>query len=139
VLIVDDEVSILFAVGRYLAMHGFDVCSATTLEDATACIISRGFHAVITDVRLGGTGTEEGLEVLRCTKTRRPATLVIVQTACATADLRSRACAMGADAFFEKPVSLPILASLIEERVLTAAVQAIGATLAEVHSADRMG
>ena len=113
VLIVDDEISLLFAARQYLTDHGFDVECAQEWEEAQALLANVAFDVVITDIRLTPLQAAEGLHVIDFIRHRRLGVAVIVLTAHATADVVLEARRLGADAIFYKPVPLPKLAAEI--------------------------
>ena len=64
-LVVDDEHVIASALASYFRNKGFAVDKATAIDEATGLLAERSYDIVIADVRLSGSGTEEGLEVVR--------------------------------------------------------------------------
>lgn len=77
VLVVDDEVSILSFVQRYLARRGHAVITATNGEAALRLAEQTPFDVVICDLRMPGIGGAEVIRRLRAFPTCRHARVVI--------------------------------------------------------------
>jgi len=59
VLVLEDEEGIRDALDKFLRLNGFDVASATTANEALACLSTRPPDAAIVDLRLPeGSGRE---------------------------------------------------------------------------------
>ena len=112
-LIVDDEVSTLFALDRYFTHAGYSVACATELEEAEALTAHRHFDLVVADISLTEGGFE-GLELLRHLRRESPSTRVIVLTANESAFVDRETFQRGADALVRKPLPLPELARRAE-------------------------
>src|SRR4051812_28251560 len=80
-LLVDDDISVLFPLKRYFTMRAFEVASATTHEEAEALLAERRFSAVITDLRLGGADGAEGLDIVQSARDLCPGARIVVLTA----------------------------------------------------------
>ena len=52
ILIVDDEETILFAMGQYIMAQGCTVDTARELEEAQALLSNIRYHLVVADLRL---------------------------------------------------------------------------------------
>ena len=109
ILLVDDEATLLFAVGQYLNDAGLEVDCATEKEEAEALFSNISFDVVITDIRLTSLQGAEGLRVLDFIRHRNASTPVIVLTAHASPEVEREARRLGAAAIFYKPVALPTL------------------------------
>lgn len=108
-LVVDDEPVILIAFKKLLQEPLVAVDGAESIEYAKALLDERSYDAVIADLRLSGLHGEEGLEIIRHIKNRRPETAVILVTAHGNQDVMNKAYNLGAAFYFEKPVSTNIL------------------------------
>jgi DNA-binding NtrC family response regulator len=104
VLVVDDEIAIHFAYRKLIEPEGYDVDYSANLQDAMALIRIRPYLAIITDMRLGGTDNEDGIELLRFIKEMQPEARIIISTGYGNENLRQTTLALGASSFFEKPV-----------------------------------
>jgi DNA-binding response OmpR family regulator len=100
-LIVDDDVSVLTVLSRYLADSGFRVASSSVFEDAKEHISTACPDVVITDVRLGAFN---GLQLAILARAVRPDTLVVVFSGFDDPVLKEEARRIGA-AYLLKPVS----------------------------------
>jgi DNA-binding NtrC family response regulator len=109
ILIVDDEVGFLLALRKILQGPGVDIDTADTLEGAMALLRRHIYHVVIADIRLTMISEEEGIEILRHIKKETPASKVIMISGHGNDAVMDRIRTLGADLFFEKPVSSEIL------------------------------
>lgn len=102
VLVVDDEEDNLACTRSVLEYAGYDVLSASSLEEAKAQLDEGHVDAVLLDIALRGA---DGFETLQALK-RSAATSnlpVIMVSAKADDDVRAKAARMGADGFVVKP------------------------------------
>ncbi|MGZ6970724.1 MAG: response regulator, partial [Thermoanaerobaculia bacterium] len=106
VLVVDDSPAVLFVLKRTFEQMGFAVETADSCEAGLAILPRTAFAAVITDLRLGGDERTRGLEILSMSRQAQPRARVIVLTGFGNPTVMDRAFQMGADFYFEKPVSL---------------------------------
>lgn len=109
ILIVDDEEAILLAFKRLLQRPNVFVDTCDNLEDAKTLIDSYLYCVVIADLRLSGTLSQEGFEVIAHVRTKSLETKVALITAYGSHGIEERARAIGADYYFEKPVSVQSL------------------------------
>ena len=100
-LIVDDDVSVLTVLSRYLADSGFRVASSSVFEDAKEHISTDCPDVVITDVRLGAFN---GLQLAILARAMRPDARVVVFSGFDDPVLKEEARRIGA-AYLLKPVS----------------------------------
>lgn len=105
-LIVDDEASIRFAMREYFTLHGFEVDCACEKGEAKTFLEKERYEAVIADLRLSGTGSAEGLDIVRCARKRYPLMRIIILTAHGSPEIEAEAARRGADAFLSKPKPL---------------------------------
>jgi len=113
-LIVDDEVSICFAMSEYFSMQGYKVDCAQDVQQAEALLASDvSYSAVIADLRLAGIFNMDGLDVVRFAHERCPNTRIIVLTAHGAPEIEIEAQKWGADAFLQKPKPLPDVAQVV--------------------------
>ncbi len=112
-LIVDDEESILLAIGDYFAAQGFEVDRARDPAAARRYLDLHAYAGVIADLRLSGSQSLEGLEILDLVQRRSPAPRTVIVTAYGSPETEREARQRGADAFFHKPVRLPDLARVV--------------------------
>lgn len=102
VLVVDDEPSLVAAVGRILGRAGFEVRGVDSAEAAMAALHEDGerIDVVLTDVYMRG---QTGLELLSHVRAEWPDTPVIVMTGQATIDTAVEAMRSGAYDYLVKP------------------------------------
>jgi two-component system, NtrC family, response regulator HydG len=113
ILIIDDDVDALCMMGRFFSAHPFRVSCVATLQDALVQIDRGVYNAIITDVRLGDSDDQGGLEIVRFARDRSPHSFVVVHTAYLTSDLEREARGLGADVVLLKHAPLPLLAETV--------------------------
>jgi DNA-binding NtrC family response regulator len=113
ILLVDDEPTILLGLSHLLRRAGAEVISCVSREEAEEAIQKQMFDLALLDVRLSGTETTAGLDLLAVLKKRSPRTYVIVMTAFGTEDIRREAIARGASHYCDKPLNLDNLLGLL--------------------------
>jgi DNA-binding response OmpR family regulator len=105
ILLVDDEEALIFGFAKYLKSDDMDIDTAQTLKEARNLIQTNKYNIIVADLRLGNSIMMEGLEIIRFTKEKLPSCLLIVLTAYGEKDTKEKVHALGADFYFEKPVS----------------------------------
>lgn len=114
-LVVDDEDSILFAVREYFTVQRYIVNCARDVPEAKALMKADPYPLIIVDLRLGGVGETQGLELIRCMRRRWPGTRFILLTAYGSPAIEAEARALGVDAVLAKPMRLPLLERTVAE------------------------
>lgn len=113
ILLLDDDLELLNALGKFLTKQGFAVTRMNSPVDAAEFIGGPShFDLVITDLRMPGINGFTMLSALRQTHPRIP---VIVLTAFASPGTRAEALKRGAKACLEKPVDTKALLETIGE------------------------
>ncbi|MBW8873406.1 MAG: response regulator [Acidobacteria bacterium] len=120
ILVVDDEEPILSAVREYFEPLGYEVDCARELEEAEALLAHVRYALLIADLRLTGSQSAEGLELVRFVRERSPWTRTILLTGFGSVEVETEALGRGVDAFLQKPQPLGHLASIAEELMRTA-------------------
>jgi DNA-binding NtrC family response regulator len=115
VLIVDDEPTILLGLSHVLRRTGARVTPCLKRDEAEEAIQKETFDLALIDVRLSGSETHAGLDLLTLLKQRSPRTHVIVMTAYGTDDVRREAIARGASHYCDKPINLEHLLGLVRD------------------------
>ncbi len=105
ILLVDDESAVLFAYKKVLQREQFKVDAIDSMAGTYELLKSNSYDVAILDLRLGGELSEEGFELLRHIKGKHPETVIVMITAHGNKGIRERAYQLGADHYFEKPVS----------------------------------
>jgi two-component system response regulator FlrC len=115
VLIVDDEPGVRSFLGEVLKGEGYVVTSAADGEEASRLLDQRGFHVVITDLRMPRV---DGMTVVRKVRVESPETEVIVLTGNATVATAVEAMKLGAFDYLVKPLSGPDELRIVVRRAL---------------------
>ena len=100
-LLVDDDLALLTALGRYLADHGFEVTSSSAFDEARHHIAAGRPEILVTDVRLGAFN---GLQLALLARDVRPDARVVVFSGYDDPVLKEEARRIGAT-YMVKPVS----------------------------------
>jgi signal transduction histidine kinase/CheY-like chemotaxis protein len=101
ILVVEDDRKTIFLYERYLAMAGFQVIPARTIDDARRVMLSHRPAAIVLDVMLEGETTWDFLADLK----RNPDTHDIPVLVVTVTSKAQKARALGADEFWLKPVN----------------------------------
>lgn len=104
-LIAEDEVQAILALGRWFDKRGYDIVSAATVEEALGMFDQPGRdpHWAIVDLRMPGEG--DGLDILRKIRQEGKQTKVIVCTGFKNEEKEKEALELGAIAVEEKPAN----------------------------------
>jgi DNA-binding NtrC family response regulator len=113
ILIVDDEPTILLGLSHVLRRAGAHVTPCLGRDEAEEAIQKQVFDLALLDVRLSGSQSNAGLDLLTLVKERSPHTHVIVMTAFGTDEIRREAMARGASHYCDKPINLDHLLGLV--------------------------
>jgi DNA-binding NtrC family response regulator len=109
ILIIDDEAGFLLALRKILQSPEVHIDTAETFEDAMAFLQTQTYQVVVADIRLTMILREEGLDILRYVKQERPESKIIMISGYGNDSVLEKIRSLGADCFFEKPVSSDIL------------------------------
>jgi DNA-binding response OmpR family regulator len=112
-LIVEDEVAILNALKSFFTLQGFEVDAVPDREEAEDLLILRSHAAVIADLRMSGSFSTDGLEIVSFVRERCPSTKVILLTAYGSPEIEAEAWRRGVDAFLHKPLPLSEIANQV--------------------------
>ena len=112
-LIVEDEPAILFALKLFFGRQGFAVDTARTREEAEELLALERYAVVIADLRLGGSTSTEGLEIISEVHRTAPETKVILLTAYGSSEVEQEARQRGAHVLLHKPQPLPTIAQVV--------------------------
>jgi DNA-binding response OmpR family regulator len=111
ILVADDDRQTLDLIERALARKGHEVEVFPDGEQACLALAEAEYDLVLTDLRMPSRG---GLDVLRASKERRPATPVFLLSGAWLSDERDEAMRLGAHVALLKPIDFRYLYSLIE-------------------------
>ena len=112
---VDDKVTLCFAMREYFKMYSYQVDCAHNADDATTRLDASRYAVMITDLALAGTHELNGFNVIKIARDRYPETRIIVLTAYGTAESESTARRLGVSAFLHKPSPLSEVARIVFE------------------------
>ncbi len=104
-LLVDDETAVLFAYKKVLQRTGLLVDATDSKKETIRLLEKHAYDVAILDLRLSGGTCEEGFELMSVIKSQSPSTKIMLITAYGNPDIRDKASRLGADFYFEKPVS----------------------------------
>lgn len=113
ILIVDDEDAILFAMGDYFTLRGYEVDAARDVAQAAACIDACPYVVVIADLCLSDLPSAEGLEVASYVRQQRPDTAVVLFTAYGSSHVEAEAKRRGVRVVLRKPQPLAEIERLV--------------------------
>jgi CheY-like chemotaxis protein len=113
-LVVDDEESICFSMCEYFSLQGYEVDTASELEEAEKLLDAADYKVVIQDLRLTMTNSHDGLDMIKSIREHNPQTRIVVLTAYGSAEVEDEARRCGADAFLRKPKPLSQVAQVVQ-------------------------
>lgn len=113
-LIVDDEESIRFAVGRYFTTRGYQIQVAGDIAEATAIFARQRPDVMLLDYSLPD---GDGLSLLASLRRIDASVPAIILTGYGTIDLAVRAVKEGAEHVLTKPVEMPALRVIVERLI----------------------
>lgn len=113
ILMVDDKVTLCFAMREYFELYDYQVDCAHNLDEATARLNTSRYAVVIADLDLGGAQDLDGFKVIKMVQEQCPETQVIVLTAYGSAEIESEARNLGASVFLHKPMPLSEVAWIV--------------------------
>ncbi|MGE0128837.1 MAG: sigma-54-dependent transcriptional regulator [Blastocatellales bacterium] len=104
ILIIDDDASVVASLSLLLKQAGYQSRSAATPEQALSLIESEPFALALQDMNFSRQTTgEEGIELLKQIKTRKPNLPVVLITAWGSISLAVQGVRAGASDFITKP------------------------------------
>jgi DNA-binding NtrC family response regulator len=115
ILMVDDKVTLCFAMREYFNLYNYQVDCAHNVGDATTCLNTSHYAVVIADLDLDGTHNLDGFRVIKMVQEQAPDTRIIVMTAYGSAEVESAARGLGVNAFLHKPRPLSEVAKIVFE------------------------
>ena len=114
-LIVEDEVSTVFAMREFFTFTGYHVDCVTSAAEAAFLLERRRYDVVITDLHLTPNRCAEGMTVLARARSLSPQSLIVMLTAYGTERSEREAYETGVNLYETKPVGLAELAARIED------------------------
>ena len=138
VLVADDEPNMRRVLAAMLEGEGLAVRAARDGAEAAAAIGERPFDLIITDLRMGGIGGIDGMELLRHVQQVAPRTPVVMITAHGSVDTAVEAMKSGAFDFVTKPFEQAEIKSIVAKALRTAELDS-GAGRAAAEQGDEHG
>jgi len=114
ILLVDDDISLLFGYRVEMEMEHLLIDTATTLAEADDLLNKEKYKAVVTDLNLAGKESFEGLIIVDLAIKKQPDSTVIVVTGISDDGIKESSLKAGAHFFLEKPVKACDLIQLFE-------------------------
>jgi DNA-binding NtrC family response regulator len=111
VLVVDDEENYLTLLRWFLTQRGYDVCTASSVDEALCYLNDHSFKVALIDLKLGA---GDGITLLGQLVQREPDLKAIMMTAYPTVGSVKLAFDKGASRYLTKPVDLQELAEAIQ-------------------------
>lgn len=116
ILVVDDEEDLLEILRFNLEAEGFEVCTATSADQALPLALQQPFDLMLLDVMMEGARFPShyaGFDLAHALREHGIATPIIFLTALTTDADQLRAFGIGADDYITKPYSFPTLLARI--------------------------
>ena len=110
ILIVDDDPSIRYMLGRVLLDEGYQTMSAASGRDGLKIVAAESVDLILLDLKMPGL---DGCETLEELAALRPGLPVILMTA--FPGQKARGIQLGFSALFQKPLDFPILLEAIRK------------------------
>lgn len=132
ILIIDDNPKLCESLAQSFQDRRYEPCWAVTREQALDLFASRAINAVLLDVRFGN---ENGLEILRSLKERKPQVPVVIITAFGTVETAVEALRKGAFDYIQKPIQFEKLFKQIQNAIRVSSLESENLSLR--HLVDR--
>jgi FixJ family two-component response regulator len=110
IVVVEDDLPTLKALGRVLRAAGFETATYSSAEDYLASPPQQIAHCLLLDIHLGGMS---GLDLQRHLRAHGSHLPVIVMTAFDDAHVRDEATRIGCAGYLDKATDIDVLLSLI--------------------------
>ncbi len=114
VLLVDDEVELVFTLAERLVIRGFDAVPVTKGCDALKVLEKRGFDVVVLDVRMPGM---DGLEVMKKIREDHPQVRILLLTGRGSVEETEQGIREGASDYLIKPIDINLLIEKMKQAV----------------------
>ena len=114
---VDDKVTLCFAMREYFKLYNYQVDCAHNVDDAMTHLNTYRYAVMITDLDLSETHDLDGFKVIKMAQELFTETRIIILTAYGSAEVESAARDLGVSAFLHKPKPLSEVARIVFEIV----------------------
>jgi DNA-binding response OmpR family regulator len=115
ILVVDDEVSIRELFDLYFTKEGYEVILAASGDEALETLKSRDSDVIFLDLKLFGMN---GIELCRQIRKTKPVSMIYAMTGWAALFEIDECREAGFDDYFEKPLDMDMLVSVVDEAFL---------------------
>jgi DNA-binding response OmpR family regulator/uncharacterized protein YejL (UPF0352 family) len=115
VLLVDDDVDLLFTLARVLEYNNFAVTIASTVSEALRHISSGQYDVLLTDLHMPGAG--DGLTVVSAMRHSNPKAVTMLLSSFPEMDAAAQAILMQTDEILVKPMNMTTLVEAIKKRL----------------------
>ena len=115
VLLVDDEESVLFSLGRVLEHHKFQVSLASNMPKALKLISTEEFDVLLSDLHMPGPG--DGLTLVSAMRHANPKAVTLLLSGFPDVEAGAKAILLQTDQVMVKPISVDTLVQVIQERL----------------------
>jgi DNA-binding response OmpR family regulator len=112
-LLVEDELSTVFAMREFFTQAGYDVDCASGLDEARELLAQKLYDAVITDLHLTNHRSGEGMNIAWRARERNPHACIVMLTAYGSEAVENEAKRSGVNLFRTKPVELTPLSAFV--------------------------
>lgn len=116
ILFVDDEPGIRLSLPAVLAMHGFDVTTASSVAEALHAMNSLPFDVLISDLNIGHPG--DGFTVVSAMRRTQPDCVTLILTGYPAFETALQAIRSQVDDYLIKPAPVEMLVNAIEQKLL---------------------
>jgi len=110
VLLVDDELTIAWSIGRYLTRVGFLVSVCGAVSEALDLLKVKTYDVVITDIQMPG---KSGLDLIDWIRHNRPGMRIVTITGFGSPALHKVAMEKGSILYLDKPVDVEYLVNVL--------------------------
>jgi ActR/RegA family two-component response regulator len=117
ILLVDDDDAVRTTLAKILEMNGFDVVAASNVGEALTHIAKETFDVLLTDLHMPGAG--DGMTVVSAMRHSHPAAVTLVFSGYPEMEAAMSAILLQADEILVKPLEIPALVQLIQDKILS--------------------
>lgn len=113
VLVVDDDLEVVWGVGKCLTRAGFAVTTCPDGAEAIEILKTHSFDVIVSDILMPRVN---GLELINWVREHRPSIRVVVMTGVGSPSLRKLTLAKGVLLYLEKPVDPAFLIQVLSSK-----------------------
>jgi DNA-binding NtrC family response regulator len=120
ILVIDDDEGICYSLARLLGGDECHVTAVQTVEGGYEALRGDDYDLILLDIKIG---TQDGLEVLKEIRRKRPLQLAVVMTAHGTTQTAIEAMKRGAFDYLLKPFESGVIQGVVQKALATARLQ----------------